>query len=195
MKTIIMDTSTNLLYVSFIDGDVEIFKKIMETKNNHSENLLNVIKKGLEETKLEIKNFQRIIVGIGPGSYTGLRVSVTIAKMFSWTLNIPLYTISSLDIVASGYYNEDGIYAITNIAKKDYLYTKIVNIKNGKYNALSMDNFILAEEFFQEIKGKDYKVINIENFSFNPQRIIDLATKKIEDVHALVPNYLRKANT
>lgn len=195
MKTMIMDTSSKFLYVSFIDDNKVIFNKIFEAKNNHSENLLNTIKIGLQENKLEVKDFNKIIIGIGPGSYTGLRVSTTIGKMFAWSLNIPLYTISSLDIIGSGYFNKDGVYALTSIAKRDYLYTKIVEINNGKYNVIENDNFILAEDFNKKIESKGYSVIDESNFLFDGQKIIELANAKVEDIHNLVPNYLRKANT
>ncbi|HKM30002.1 MAG TPA: tRNA (adenosine(37)-N6)-threonylcarbamoyltransferase complex dimerization subunit type 1 TsaB [Bacilli bacterium] len=195
MKTMIIDTSTSFLYVSFVLDDKEVFQKILKAPNNHSENLLNAIKEGLEINHLEVKDFEKVIIGIGPGSYTGLRVSTIIAKMFAWTLDIPLYTISSLDIVASGYFNGDGEYAITNIAKKDYLYTRIVRIKEKKYFLIADDRFVLADDFNQEIAPCSYQLINAENFKFDAFKIIELAQDKVEDVRSLVPNYLRKANT
>ncbi len=195
MKTMIIDTSTSFLYLSFVDDKKEIFQKLIKAPNNHSENLLNAIKEGLHNLHLEVKDFSKIIIGIGPGSYTGLRISTIIAKMFAWTLNIPLYTISSLDVIASGYYGVDGEYAITNIAKKDYLYTRIIKIEKGKYSILADDCFVLAETFHQEIKSCNYQVIDETCFRFSPFKIIELAQNEVTDVKALVPNYLRKANT
>ncbi|HRT69206.1 MAG TPA: tRNA (adenosine(37)-N6)-threonylcarbamoyltransferase complex dimerization subunit type 1 TsaB [Bacilli bacterium] len=195
MRTMIIDTSTSFLYVAFIDEKKEIFQKLLKTPNNHSENLLNVIKEGLNEHRLEVKDFSKIIVGIGPGSYTGLRVSTIIAKMFAWTLNIPLYTISSLDVIASGYYHIDGKYAITSVAKKDYLYTRIVEIRKGKYSVLADDCFVLAEDFIKQIKEGGYQIIDEKSFKFSALKIIELAQNEVIDLKALVPNYLRKANT
>lgn len=195
MKTMIIDTSTSFLYVSFVDNHKEIFQKILKTPNNHSENLLNAIREGLSTHHLEVKDFTKIIIGIGPGSYTGLRVSTIIAKMFAWTSNIPLYTISSLDVIASGYYSTDGEYAVTSIAKKDYLYTRIVKIENGKYSLIADDRFVLAEQFNQEIASSKYHIIDENCFKFSASTIVELAKNEITDVKALVPNYLRKANT
>lgn len=191
----IIDTSTSFLYVSFVDNNKEFFQKILKTPNNHSENLLNAIREGLSTHHLEVKDFTKIIIGIGPGSYTGLRVSTIIAKMFAWTSNIPLYTISSLDVIASGYYSTDGEYAVTSIAKKDYLYTRIVKIENGKYSLIADDRFVLAEQFNQEIASSKYHIIDENCFKFSASTIVELAKNEITDVKALVPNYLRKANT
>ncbi|NLD27063.1 MAG: tRNA (adenosine(37)-N6)-threonylcarbamoyltransferase complex dimerization subunit type 1 TsaB, partial [Acholeplasmataceae bacterium] len=108
MKQMVIDTSSKILYVAFLDGDQEIYSVANEGTNNHSENLINVIKAGLEKYDLAVRDFDRIIVGIGPGSYTGLRVGVTVAKVFAWTLKIPLFCVSSLDVLASGYLDQDG---------------------------------------------------------------------------------------
>ena len=91
MRTLIMDTSTNLLYISFIENDKVIYEVKTLGLNNHSDHLLNLIEKGLNECNLQVKDFNKIVIGVGPGAYTGLRVSMSVAKMFSWTLNIPLY--------------------------------------------------------------------------------------------------------
>ena len=126
MLEMILDTSSPNLYISFVDGEKEIYTKIVKTINNHSEIFLDNIKMGLDECGLKVEDFSRIIDGIGPGSYTGLRVSLTVAKMFSWTKNIPLYTVNSLYILGSGYYSQDGKYAIMNVAKKNHYYYQLL---------------------------------------------------------------------
>ena len=47
-------------------------------------------------------DIEKIVVAKGPGSYTGVRIGVTIAKTLAWTLNIPLVGISSLEVLAAG---------------------------------------------------------------------------------------------
>ena len=111
MRSLILDTSTNILYISFVEDKKVIYEIQSKGLNNHSDHLLNLIQEGLEKYQLEVKDFDRIILGDGPGAYTGLRVSMSVAKMFAWTLNIPLYTISSLDLLTSGY-KEEGLYLV-----------------------------------------------------------------------------------
>ena len=128
MKIIILDTSTNFLYVSFYDNVIDkvLFQKIMITHNNHSENLIPSIEEGLKENNLELKDFDCVVTGNGPGSYTGLRVGCVVSKMMAFALGIKLKALSSLLFIGSGYLNKDGIYAISSVAKKNYKYLNYI---------------------------------------------------------------------
>ncbi|WP_457826661.1 tRNA (adenosine(37)-N6)-threonylcarbamoyltransferase complex dimerization subunit type 1 TsaB, partial [Staphylococcus aureus] len=70
-------------------------------KVNHSIQLMPTVKMLLEEANLTPKQLDAIIVAKGPGSYTGLRIGVTTAKTLAYTLNIPLYGVSSLQALAA----------------------------------------------------------------------------------------------
>ena len=145
MYKMILDTSSQILYIAFACEENNeykiIYESISEGKNNHSDNLLKKIEEGLKINNLEVKDFSEIICGRGPGMYTGLRVSMTVAKMFSWSLGITLSTISSIDLLFSNYLNKDGIFACMLKAKKDYSYTKIFSvIKTG----VTLRTFLLA---------------------------------------------------
>ena len=133
MRTLLIDTSTSFLFVSFYDETKKerIFYKQMVSHNNHSENIINVIEEGLKEANLKLKDFDKVVVGYGPGSYTGLRVGMVVAKMAAYSLDIPLYVVSSLTFVGSNYFVKDGTYIIYNIAKKDHCYLKLAVVNNG----------------------------------------------------------------
>ncbi len=192
MNRLILDTSTEYLYVSIMGDGIETFTEILYGKNNHSEHLMEIVKKGLGS--LNAKELDEIIVGIGPGSYTGVRVALTVAKVLAWTINKPLKTISSLTLVGSGYLKEDGLYAISSVAKKGYVYGKIIKINNGKIEVLIDDNF-LSEADFEKIicENKAIKVSAL-NYKFDNQVIINNSIM-VNNIHEVVPNYLRKANS
>lgn len=196
MKVLIFDTSTDYLYVRFYDDEAKnmLFAKEMISHNNHSENLLTTIEEGLNETGLELASFDKIIIGMGPGSYTGLRISMVVGKMASYTLNIPLYTISSLSLCGSGYFENDGVYAIRIKAKKDYSYLKIVSVDSGKIKVLVDDAFMTDEEAQELIEKNSAQLVCEGMYKLNVDEIIKEAIK-VENVHELVPNYLRKANS
>lgn len=197
MNKIILDTSTEYLYVSIIKNDEEVFNEVLYGKNNHSEKLMGIIEKGLGD--MPAKELDEVIVGIGPGSYTGVRVALTVAKVLAWTINKPLKTISSLTLVASGYLKEDGVYAISSIAKKGHVYGKIIEVMNGKINILLNDIFLNDECFEKEIEKikaekNNILIINNENYKFD-NFVIDENSDVVSSVHEVVPNYLRKANS
>lgn len=187
MRTMILDTSTNLLYISFVEDKKVIYEVKTLGLNNHSDHLLPLIEEGLNKNNLEVKDFDRIILGIGPGAYTGLRVSMAVAKMFSWTLNIPLYAISSLDLLTSGY-KEDGNYQVAFKAKKGYIYLKTFTIKDNKKVNVSKETFASVDEIDKE----NYQVLTHDEMNVDSLNIKEDELTKVENVHALEPNYLRE---
>ena len=199
MLQMLLDTSSTILYIAFVKDNKVIYENINEGKNNHSDNLLRLIQKGLKENNLEVKDFDRIVLGKGPGMYTGLRVSMTVAKMFAWTLNIPLYTISSIDLLISGYYKKDGIYAVMLKAKKDHSYTKVVKMEKGKMIVLRKEEFMNNEEFLNKLKVDGIKydyLIDNSNVKINTLEICNEKEngeeqELVTNIHALEPNYLR----
>lgn len=193
MKTLVLDTSTNLLYISFIFDNKVVYEVKSVGLNNHSDYLLDLIQKGLNENEIQIKDFDKIILGIGPGAYTGLRVSMSVAKMFSWTLNIPLYSISSLDLLTSGY-KEDALYLLKFKAKKGYIYHKAFEIKEGQKNLLTNEMFV-NDEFIDSYNQSNYDKVTIvtnDLYNIDVLNIKEKEIKLVDNVHALEPNYLRE---
>ena len=169
----------------------------MISHNNHSENLLVVIEEGLKEKNLKLKDFDKVIVGDGPGSYTGLRIAMVVAKMISYTLDIPMYTISSLSLIGSGYIslNNDKVnknILISSKAKKNHSYIKVVESNTGK--ELVSDSFVTDDEKEKIVSQYDAFVVDFTNYNVKEEVIISLANK-VENVHEVIPNYLRQANT
>ena len=136
------------------------------------------------------KDFDKIILGVGPGAYTGLRVSMSVAKMFSWTLNIPLYKISSLDLLSSGY-KEDGLYILKLKAKKGFIYHKAFTINNGIKTTITGDVFV-SDDYIENYKDQ-YTLITNYNMLVDPLNINNNEVQLVDNVHALEPNYLRES--
>lgn len=189
MKTMFLDTSTNLLYISFVFDNKVVYEVKSEGSNNHSDYLLKYIEEGLNKLSIQVKDFDQFVIGIGPGAYTGLRVSLAVAKMFAWTLNLPLYTISSLDLLTSGI-KQDGKYAVCFKAKKDYSYFKTLEIKNGKVNR-SEEVFLCNDEINQKIDFNVYNKVTHDEINIDVLNISKDELTKVENIHALEPNYLR----
>lgn len=194
MKTLFIDTSTHCLIVSILHDGQTLFSVQQIGLRNHGDILLPTIEKGLKASHLHLKELDRIVVGIGPGAYTGLRVSLTVAKMISWTLSIPLYTVSSLDVIACGLFNQDGIIAILPKAKANHVYGKIIAIKNQHMTCLVQECFSTLDAFKEVMMQYPIQVmIDENNIQFDPQCIDMLQLEKVEDIALIEPNYLRGA--
>jgi len=100
MRSLYIDTSSSFLYA----GITEEGHLLAECKKRFDHDLstyaLPEIIKLFEKASLNPKEIDKIIVVNGPGSFTGIRIGVTIAKVYAWSLKIPITTISSLEAMA-----------------------------------------------------------------------------------------------
>ena len=100
--TLVIDThDKNVLIILFKDGKI-ISTENLETKNKHSEVALPTIASILDNSNVDVSELNNIIVVNGPGSFTGVRIAVTIAKTIAYALSIPIRTIDALTILALG---------------------------------------------------------------------------------------------
>ena len=107
MNSLIIDTSTKYLYIGLVQDDKVLAERVFEGSKNHAGNSVYQIDLLLKEFGLNTSNLDNVYCGYGPGSYTGVRISVTIAKMLASFSNINLYGISSLFLAGSGYDNKN----------------------------------------------------------------------------------------
>lgn len=100
MNTLYIDThSSDIVLILFQDG--KVLNKLENHDTIHQSSLIMpYIEKLLKEADLSVHDLTDIIVINGPGSFTGIRLGVTIAKAFSYTLSIPLRVMSSILIKA-----------------------------------------------------------------------------------------------
>lgn len=95
-----IDTSTSVLGVGVVRDHTILGEMTTDLKRHHSERLLPLIQHLLHETRLQTGDIDGVAVIKGPGSYTGVRIGVTTAKVFAWSRDIPLIGVSSLAALA-----------------------------------------------------------------------------------------------
>ena len=183
MNSLIIDTSTKYLYIALVKDDVVLSEKIFEVSKNHAGNSVYQIDLLLKEFNLKTSDLDNVYCGYGPGSYTGVRISVTIAKMLASFLDVNLYKVSSLFLAGSGYDNKN--VAVMFDARRG-------NSFCGCYGENYIEDKLRSnEEFLNEVNSyDDLIVVNESNFKVNPLKVIENATK-VMDVEAFVPSYLR----
>jgi tRNA threonylcarbamoyladenosine biosynthesis protein TsaB len=100
-----IETSTDLCSVALSENGTcgsakMLYSFVSDKKNEHSATLVPCIEDALKQTGITFKNLSAIAVGIGPGSYTGLRIGTAAAKGLAYALNIPIIGISPLEAMA-----------------------------------------------------------------------------------------------
>lgn len=186
MYTLILDTSTKLMYIILVDDETNEYKVFTRlTNKDHSRYIVNDIYNMLKENNLTPSNLSKIIVGRGPGSYTGLRVSGTVAKILSYTLNIKLYSVSSIYLLTSGYKGE--VSGLINARRNNFF----IGIYNDDKEILE-DRLLSLDEIINIPNYQDYNQVFIDENTTNVNPIEALNMIREEDNFTYVPNYLRK---
>lgn len=192
MKSLFLDTSTSVAVVSILDETKILSKKKYSNTRLLSENIFQLIDECFSEAELKPKDIDTIYVVNGPGSFTGIRIGVTIAKTMAWTLNKKIITISSLECIASSGNNKNNIAYID--ARREYVFGAIYD---EKLNIVLKDSYISLEQL------KSYS--NEDSMWFSNDKLLDSTIpdydlskiiKKHEndigiDPHKVVPNYLK----
>ena len=135
MKVLAIDTSCETCSVSILEDNYILKELNSDGNKQHSVNLMPMIDEIFRQTNLSLDNIDVLGCGIGPGSFTGVRIGIATIKAFSDAKNIPIVGINSLE--AQAYYvalkNKRKDCKIVSMidAKNDNLYFAVYRIRNG----------------------------------------------------------------
>jgi tRNA threonylcarbamoyladenosine biosynthesis protein TsaB len=158
MLTIAFDTSTKNLSVALYKDCALL--DVMNFKGEgyvHSEKLLPFIQQVLAKNKFKLSELEAILLGTGPGSYTGLRIGASAAKALSFSLDIPVYGMSSNEILYWSCLEEAesigaGIIVTMIDARRDEVYLQVFDLNNqicGK-----IESKIIDQDFVDSLKSE-----------------------------------------
>lgn len=186
MKRLLFDVSTNVMFVGYAIDDMLVDFSIRIGERDHAKYLVDRIDQVLKRNRQTMDSLDEIIIGVGPGSYTGVRIAVMVGKMLAYAKAVPLRTVSSLFFMTSGY---EGKIAATIDARRGYVFSAVY--ENGE---------TLLEDGYRKLsdlsKDPNYQaaqtiLINDRSYEVSPKRIIE-ASVMVTNIHDLEPNYLRK---
>ncbi len=151
MITLLLDSSTTKLGVALAKENGVFASVFYEAWQKQSELMIPEIKKLMEENHIANSDLDSIVVTIGPGSYTGTRIAVTIAKVMALVLNIPIYEVSSLAALKDG--DNNSICLINARSGRSYF-----AVYQGT-NSIINDKILTNDEVLSFIENhKDYVV-------------------------------------
>ena len=93
--SLVFDTATSRTIVGVVDNGIVVFEEFHEGATDHGTAISNLVARALKSTKL----IDQIVVGMGPGPFTGLRVGITFAQSFALARSIPWIGVCSLDAI------------------------------------------------------------------------------------------------
>ncbi|MDO4762996.1 MAG: tRNA (adenosine(37)-N6)-threonylcarbamoyltransferase complex dimerization subunit type 1 TsaB [Flavobacteriaceae bacterium] len=155
MKILHLETSSKNCSVAISDGE-EILCLCEKVSQDYkqSENLHIYIEWALEGAEIRLKDLDAISLGMGPGSYTGLRIGTASAKGFCFGLNLPLIAVNSLETMVEPFFAKgyDLIIPLVD-ARRMEVYTAIFDGVSGEMK-IPTEAKILDEDSFQELRDK-----------------------------------------
>lgn len=187
MKSLLIDTSSSYVTVKIVIDDAIVASFYDKITDDMSSKIFPIIENLFKISKINIKDINKIYVVNGPGSFTGVRIGVTIAKVLASQFNIEICPISSLEFQASGALNNS---LVLIDAKRGYVYA-------GGYdkdlNCIFKDQYIKYEDIDLT---KFETIISYDDFSKilpNPNvlKILNKYNNKSVNPHKVNPNYLK----
>lgn len=153
MKILGIDTTTKFLCLGASDG-VNIYEYNLELGVKQSAMLTPTIKRVLQALKWQLSEIDYFACGLGPGSFTGMRVGISTIKGFAWLLKKPLVGISSLDILAMNAVSRNAsIVAPIIDAKRGLVYCSIYRSKGNALKRTAPYMLLTIDEFIKKIEN------------------------------------------
>ncbi|CCG56803.1 putative molecular chaperone [Brachyspira pilosicoli WesB] len=202
--------------------DNNIIEVNKENIKNHNEELLPILNSFLEENKISLNEINCIVMGIGPGSFTAIRIAFSTIKTICYAKNIPIIGVSSLDTLYQNIVSFNGIKLPMIDARKgsiyaniykdntkikenlDLTYEEVINLIKDistKDNSITLcgDGFSKNESYFLE-NLKEYKLNKLDN-SYNIIKASNSILiskerynkKQFDNIFSLNPLYIRKS--
>ena len=151
-----IDTTTNVLSVALGDRDKLWGEIVLNTKKTHSQRLMPAIDALFRSTGADKRQVEGVVVAIGPGSFTGIRIGMATAQGLAQGLGIPVTGVMTLDALAEGCGFFPGLICPLLDARREQVYTGFYRggaegpVPLGPPAALSLDDLIMRIKSFEE---------------------------------------------
>lgn len=153
-----IDTATRVAGAAIAGEDRLISERLVHNLQTHSQNIIPMICQVMDDAGLKPSDLHGIAVTGGPGSFTGLRIGMSVAKTMGLTLSLPVISVSTLKALAWNLYRAEGLICPILDAKKNEVYTSVYRSGNSGLEevfnpaALSPEQLIVRLEEFGEEK-------------------------------------------
>ena len=198
MISLFIDTSMANVSISIVK-DGNILSSICEDiPNEHSKYATKYVKDVIDQAGIDANDVDNLLVVNGPGSFTGVRIGVTIAKTYGYLINKEIIPVSSLKSLAISSQTDGMIMSVITANRSNYY----VGIYDDQYNEVIQEQFVsrdrlleLINEYNPYIVSNDFNVVGIyklNKVNLDILKIVDYYKDKEKvNYHALVPNYLK----
>ena len=198
MISLFIDTSMANVSISIIK-DNKILSIIQEDiPNEHSKYVTSYVKKVIDDAGIDANDVDNILVVNGPGSFTGVRIGVTIAKTYGYLIDKGIIPVSSLKSLAISSKHDGVVMSVISANRSSYY----VGVYDKDYNEIIDEEFVSRDKLLELINlynpyivSNDFNVVSVYRFNKVNLDVLKIVNyyKDMNKVnyHALVPNYLK----
>lgn len=159
MRYLFINTAISVSTVALIENDKVISIREEYNSNDLSEKIFFMIDEVFKESDCTPENLNKIFIINGPGSFTGIRIGLAIAKIMAWALRIDLIPISSLELIATTPNNIPIVSLID--ARRNCVYA---GVYNSNLEAIMSDKYISLEELIKLYSKEEVKYVSYDTF-------------------------------
>ena len=198
MRILYLDTSSSFLYCGLVEDEKLIFDIKKHYEKDLSKSCLYEISCGFKKYSIKPDSIDKIIVVNGPGSFTGIRIGVDIAKTYGWALKIPVITVSGLNAMSLSIETKKDLIVPIIDARRGYVYG---GVYSNTGESIVEDQYIKLSDFIDIVDDlkKDYVFVSNSSFDFDvvkydPDilRIVNYFKDNDSiDIHLVNPVYLK----
>lgn len=198
MVTLAINTASRTTQIALLKQDKILREKEWISENNESEKLMPEIDDLLKNKKIKYDDLERIIVVKGPGSFTGLRVGVSVANAIAYVQKIPVYGIDSFKFLRAK--NEDDeIDVIVLFAGRSEVYVQLTAKSEPVIYKVEEAVDVLKEKGIKKVFGevlqeqkKSFKEVKlIESTKTFGETVLSLKEKELEKKNIIEPLYIK----
>ncbi len=188
-----IETSTHVCSVALSEGSTCLFSEINNDGMNHAALLSVFISQAMEVLKQKNKKLDAVAVSSGPGSYTGLRIGVSTAKGLCYGLDIPMISVSTLEVITkqvlnSSNFDSETLFCPMIDARRMEVYAAIYNTNIELIREISPD--IIDENSYQDYL-QNKQIVFFGNGSEKCKIAINHANAVfIEDINPMAENMI-----
>lgn len=183
MISLFIDTSTNTSILALLIDSKIVNQITIKSNNDLSNTIFSYLDELLKKSNILVDNIGKIYIVVGPGSFTGIRVGVTIAKTMAWSKKIDIIPLSSLEVIASSS-DKDTIIPYID-ARRGYVFA---GVYSNNLDAIMENKYIQFEELKSTYNG-DF-IDNRENANIE-KIILKHQSDLPSNPHEINPIYLK----
>lgn len=198
MISLFIDTSNSDVVIGLLENGRLIEKETRSILNEHSKYAVSIIDEVLKRAKVSTNSVDEILVVNGPGSFTGIRIGLTISKVYAYLTNIKVILMSSLKCLALSKDKDNYDYILSIIdAKRGNCY---IGLYDKDYNEVITEHFTNMDEV-RDIRNKYKNILVVSNTDMEGISKIDrIDVEKIYNYYKdkdrvnpnmVLPNYLK----